>query len=131
MAEKRQKNARICPKISNYLLSQCLANIDPFWCFPFLSFFRIMKFLIWIPGKIEQKIRFIDQLYTVQCAKGQLNSEWIYEVIVSPKMQTKNYKNFCPTKQTRIIALFFGDFLVSVGSFLAIILVCLERQKSL
>ena len=22
--------------------------------------------------------------------KGQLNSEWIYEVIVSPKMQTKN-----------------------------------------
>ena len=36
--------------------------------------------------------------------KGQLNSEWIYEVIVSPKMQTKNYKDFCPTKQTRIVA---------------------------
>ena len=35
------------------------------------------------------------------------------EVIVSPKMQTKNYKDFCPTKQTRIVAL----FLVSVGSF--------------
>ena len=35
-------------------------------------------------------------------AKGQLNSEWIYEVIVSPKMQ--NYKDFCPTKQTRIVA---------------------------
>ena len=32
-------------------------------------------------------------------------------------MQTKNYKDFCPTKQTRIVALFFGDFLVSVGSF--------------
>ena len=31
--------------------------------------------------------------------KGQLNSEWIYEVIVSPKMQTKNYKDFYPTKQ--------------------------------
>ena len=30
--------------------------------------------------------------------KGQLKSEWIYEVIVSPKMQTKNYKDFCPTK---------------------------------
>ena len=30
-------------------------------------------------------------------------------------MQTKNYKDFCPTAQTRIIALFFGDFLVSVG----------------
>ena len=36
--------------------------------------------------------------------KGQLNSKWIYEVIVSPKMLTKNYKDFCPTKQTRIIA---------------------------
>ena len=36
--------------------------------------------------------------------KGQLNSEWIYEVIVSPKMQAKKYKEFCPTKQTRIVA---------------------------
>ena len=50
-------------------------------------------------------------------SKGQLNSEWIYEVIVSPKMQTKNYKDFCPTKQTRIIAFLFCDFFVSVGSF--------------
>ena len=36
--------------------------------------------------------------------KGRLNSEWIYEVIISPKMQTQNYKDFCPTKQTRSIA---------------------------
>ena len=50
-------------------------------------------------------------------AKGQLNSEWIYEVIVSPKMQTQNYKDFCPTIQTRIVVLYFGDFLVSAGSF--------------
>ena len=28
--------------------------------------------------------------------KGQLDSEWIYEVIVSPKMPTKNYQDFCP-----------------------------------
>ena len=57
--------------------------------------------------------------------KGQLNSEWIYEVIISPKMQTKKYKDFWPTKQTRIVHLFiFGDFLVSVGIwfFLATIL---------
>ena len=47
--------------------------------------------------------------------KGQLNSESIPEVILSPKMQIKNYKDFCPTKQTRIVALFVGDFLVSVG----------------
>ena len=42
--------------------------------------------------------------------KGQLNSELIYEVIVSPKMQTKNYKDFCPTIQTRIVALFLVIF---------------------
>ena len=40
--------------------------------------------------------------------KGQLNSKKIDEVIVFPKMQTKNYKDFCPTKQTRIVALFGG-----------------------
>ena len=34
-------------------------------------------------------------------------------------MQTKNYKNFCPTVQTRIVAPFFGDILVSVGNFFA------------
>ena len=28
--------------------------------------------------------------------KGQLNSEWIYEVIVCPKIPTKNYRDFCP-----------------------------------
>ena len=28
--------------------------------------------------------------------KGQTNSEWIYEVIVSSKIPTKNYRDFCP-----------------------------------
>ena len=28
--------------------------------------------------------------------KGQLNSELIYEFIVSPKMPTKSLKDFCP-----------------------------------
>ena len=50
-------------------------------------------------------------------AKGQLNSEWIDKVIVSPNIQTKNYKDFCPTIQTRIVALILVIFLVSVGSF--------------
>ena len=30
-----------------------------------------------------------------RAGKGQLNSEWIYEVIVSPKMPTKNFPDFC------------------------------------
>ena len=28
--------------------------------------------------------------------KGQTISEWIYEVIVSPKIRTKNCQDFCP-----------------------------------
>ena len=28
--------------------------------------------------------------------KGKLNSEWIYEVIISSKIPTKNYRDFCP-----------------------------------
>ena len=37
---------------------------------------------------------FDDSLPTL--LKGQLNSEQIYEVIVSPKMPTKNFSDFCP-----------------------------------
>ena len=40
-------------------------------------------------------------------------------------MQTKNYKDFCSTIQTRIVALLFGDFLVSVGSFFLVYNPCL------
>ena len=42
---------------------------------------------------------FLEGLYTslnVKAAKGQLYSEWIYDVIVSPKMPTKNFKDFFP-----------------------------------
>ena len=46
-------------------------------------------------------------------AKGQLNSELIYEVIVSPKMPTKKFPDFYPTKQTRIIALFFVEVCIT------------------
>ena len=34
--------------------------------------------------------------YDSELDKGQLDSEWIYEGIVSPKMPTKNYQDFCP-----------------------------------
>ena len=50
-------------------------------------------------------------------AKGQLNSEWINEVITSPEMQTQNYNDFCPTKQTKDRSTFFVEFLVSVQVF--------------
>ena len=50
-------------------------------------------------------------------SKGRLNSWWIYEVIVSPKMPTKNFPDVCPTKKNKDRSTFFCDFLVSVGSF--------------
>ena len=68
-------------------------------------------------GKKWQILETSYKIFVYKVIKGQLNSEWIYEVIVSPKKPTKNYKDFCPTKQTRIVALFFGYFLVIVGSF--------------
>ena len=51
--------------------------------------------------------------------KGQLNSEWIDEVIVSPQKPTKNYKDFCPTKQTRIAARVSVQGVKSLGGHFA------------
>ena len=63
--------------------------------------------------------------------KGQLDSEWIYEVIVSPKMKTKNYKDFCPTKQTRIVAKKTAYTHQKIIKKSAMILVWIVGQKSL
>ena len=45
--------------------------------------------------------------------KGQLNSECIYEVIVSPKMPTKNFLDFCPKR----VGQKSGKFLVMTVKF--------------
>ena len=42
---------------------------------------------LWFPKGTDQIVN----------TKGPLNSEWISEVIVTPKMPTKNLKDFCPT----------------------------------
>ena len=55
----------------------------------------------------------------------------MYEVIVSPKMQTKNYKDFCPTKQTRMVAKNLPTLTKKSPKKSAAILVCLVRQKYL
>ena len=68
---------------------------------------------------------------TKEIPKGQLNFEWIYEVIVSPEMQTKNYKDFCPTKQTRSVAKKSAYTHQKITKKSATILVCMVGQKSL
>ena len=49
--------------------------------------------------------------------KGQLNSEWIYEVIVSPKMPTKIFPDFCPErvgqKSGKILVGILGETMTS------------------
>ena len=53
----------------------------------------------------------MKQSFTFEATKGQLNSEWIYEVIVSPKMPTKNYRDFNPgilLEGRAEISVFFG-----------------------
>ena len=45
-----------------------------------------------------QKLLFLHQLTqnVTAVTKGQIISEWSYEVIVSPKIWTKNCQDFCP-----------------------------------
>ena len=50
--------------------------------------------LKWIWEFVQTSLLSLRHPYR-QC-KGQLNSEWIYEVIVSPKIPTHNLKDFCP-----------------------------------
>ena len=84
--------------------------------------------LIWQLLQLWAGDRFFEG--TRKYIKGQLSSEWIYEVIVSLKMQTKNYKYFCPTKQTRIVAKKTAYNHQKITKKSAI-LVCLIGQKSL
>ena len=51
---------------------------------------------IFIKGQLNSECKPKIWRISVLPSKGQLNSEWIYEVIVSPKMTTKNLKDFCP-----------------------------------
>ena len=59
----------------------------------------LLNLLVQAPKSATLKsLIFINQIEDgLNDSKGQLNSELIYEVIVSPKMPTKNYQDFCPT----------------------------------
>ena len=39
---------------------------------------------------------FLSSVFFSFVTKGQTISEWVYEVIVSPKIRTKNCQDFCP-----------------------------------
>ena len=54
---------------------------------------KMMMVMVWLFGTLVA----LPNLISFHVSKGQLNSEWIYDVIVSPKMPTKNFSDFCPT----------------------------------
>ena len=56
-----------------------------------------LKWVFWIHiSKTYSKHIYSKKTYFVVHIKGQLNSEWIHEVINSSKISTKNYRYFCP-----------------------------------
>jgi hypothetical protein len=62
--------------------------------FVFIKFGIVDQLCTYKPDRPDGRCH---DLITLMSTKGQLNSEWIYEVIVSLKMPTKNYQDFCPT----------------------------------
>ena len=67
----------------------------------------------------SKKATKFDKIFTVDLTlcKGQLNSEWIYEVIVYPKMPTKIFPDFCPErvgqKSGKILVGILGETMTS------------------
>ena len=99
---------KIVNRIKALFLAQHLCLLSCLISFRFLSnvFFLFFNLFQWVESKRKLKmiwVWWISHAFWKRSHKGQLNSERIYEVIVSPKMQTWNCKDFCPTKQTRIV----------------------------
>ena len=94
-----------------------------------VSYHKVLFFTIWYAA-IRTLVKGLLANNNEE-TKGQLNSEWIYEVIISPKMLIKNYKDFCPTKQTRIVAKKTAYTHQEITKKSAMILVCLVGQKFL
>ena len=89
--------------IMNYWIDYCRWNIF----FEILEWFPLSKCcLIYARAgvlarilnlrKKDTKDKFDSARPYLVATKGQTISEWIYEVIVSPKIRTKNCQDFCP-----------------------------------
>ena len=88
-------NVRTCNSgfAANFLF--CLCSL---WKVSFIIFFPRGGHTF-LKSHQNSFISAISQYFIWNCSgfKGQLNSEWIYEVIISSKIPTKNYRDFCPT----------------------------------
>ena len=55
------------------------------------------------------------QYWTNLSIIGQLNSEWIYEVIVSPNIPTKHYRDFCSVILVGILGEMMTLYIATLG----------------
>ena len=74
-----------------------VANIALVWLFSFMNGFNVIfqTSRVSIFGIAAMTIVIFLQFFSLVSlsCKGQLNSEWIYEVILFPKIPTKNYRD--------------------------------------
>ena len=99
------------PAISRVITSilKLLQYIWMFWRKSRMHMYENKDHIFWEGHKnMTKSSNFFDT------TKGQLTTEWIYEVIVSPKMPTKNFKDFCPGSllegRAEILAIFGWHF---------------------
>ena len=94
-----QPNFRVCEKFFGPDIPKDLLNdwIYPFKTYVVKSFYTNFTYKMAMHAKIKRNIGQSRFFFLIcKLSKGQLNSEWIYDVIVSPKMPTKMFKDFCP-----------------------------------
>ena len=89
------RNAKILVK-SSWSVTKFNIYLWPKRYFPSFLAFISLKSVLSLHSKLESHEIIGEEKATLNQGKGRWNSEWIDEVIVSPKMPTKNLKNFCP-----------------------------------
>ena len=98
LSQKKQINSRyMC-----FCVPQCTCTISRFFYHKFAQFH--------LKEKLNCKHGKHDLQHWVRATKGQLNSEWNNEVIVSPKIPAKNYQDFCPRTLLEILVIFGWHF---------------------
>ena len=83
-------------KTYNYPRKMCglLCCFHYFVCSPI-----VLTLCVFTQERFAWQFKFLYQiqnhLWSFKTWEGQWNSEWIYEVIISPKIPTKYYRDFC------------------------------------
>ena len=100
-----------CGENTWVILNDSLSNVRLWFIVWRRKLFRYVIHILWVTNYVVMQGCYRDywvlpigfaietskeNKLTFPRSKGQLNSEWIFEVIVSPKMPTKHFSDFCP-----------------------------------